>query len=217
MTLLLSIIFSVFLSSPAKAALGPVSGFNKQGPAKAENPYFELQAPVLADPNCAQYKVAIKSFRPASDLLSAALAELASFRPASDLISMKLARRDQDNPFIYIEDCILKAADTHLRPICKEEKALQTALQNPKNNPLEIQERLDYVSDLKYESADVLYAFADEADEIFKDLENSDPEGGWDRVYNFLITHEAGSYADVTALAVQSLCGSDLSYKTKSK
>ena len=152
--------------------------------------------PDLAGENCTKYK-----------------SKVVSFRPVSDMISTWITGSAKYNILRYAENCILKSADQSLKPVCAEERALKKELREYKNDPEildEIEEELEYVEEAKEEYAEILYEFAEEVDEIAEDLVDDDPDTGWDRIYNLLVTREARGYADIVALTARRFCGSDL-------
>ena len=79
------------------------------------------------------------------------------------------------NPFQKLENCILKAMDTGLKPVCdkeKELKALQEEYKNDSKVLALIEEDLVQVEEIKYEYADIFYETIDVCDEFVDDIED---------------------------------------------
>lgn len=79
------------------------------------------------------------------------------------------------SPLKDIRNCMAKAVDEGLKPLCDHEKELEYALEyyekkRDRDKMEEIEELLIEVEESKYDMADELYAMADEFDEIQNEL-----------------------------------------------
>lgn len=167
-----------------------------RGKDKYDRPVKEFEEPDISMKNCKEYKSNVTSFR------------------CSDVVF----GGGNNNVFRHLENCILKAMDKSLKPVCDEEKELEGLREEYKHDEEaleEIEEDLAYIEDMKYDFADVFYEFVDGIDEIGDEVEYEVDRRITDPITNTLIqicgpTREVRSYSDVIARRARKLCGSSL-------
>ena len=153
--------------------------------------------PDFYDEDCTEYKSTVKSFR-----------------PLTDLFSVLLTGSSKNNPLRQAEACVLKSIDESLKPLCEEEALLKAELKEYENDREiveEIEKDLRNVQDAKYLYADILYDFAENVDEwIDEYVVLEDPDNGWEKLGNSLLTREARSVSDIIVISANRVCGSTL-------
>ena len=156
---------------------------------------FEELKPDLFTKNCSGYQSDVRSFR-FSDILFGS---------------------EKNNPFRNAENCLLRAMDRSLKPVCNEEKILKEELKegNYSDEDIEeIEERLESLEEFKYEYADNFYEIADNTDEAYDIIQDGVDDKVTDGITNLLVdmfvSREVRSYGDVIALRARKLCGSNL-------
>lgn len=137
------------------------------------------------------------------------------FRPSSIFLGGK-----DKNPLSQGDNCILKAMDESLKPVCDEEKELKNLAEQYAGDEKameEIEEHLAHIEDTKYDFADFFYDIADEMDKIADEGEEWVDDTFTDKIPNSLLhiflTKELGAYGKLVARRAHRLCGSSLKEK----
>ena len=146
-----------------------------------------------------------------------------NYDPGTKIFRLSTAFLEDDSPIEKIENCLGKAMDKSLKPICDEERNLKNALKEGQHDSVttleEIEGQLAYLEEVKYEYAQDFYDYADGFDDLHESFQKSVDnvfKEKWLRTgVDMLFSREIRSFSDLVARKARRLCGSSLSQNTQ--